>query len=158
MLTRIGFVGSRHPLMPVQRRVVRQTLEALHGQELLHGGWMGSEEEVMWIADEIGYRTIAHPSSDYPELLSAELDGNAEIRRPARSAVQTRRLVRSVRHLIVAPSACYVLPRARCGAAIRLARLRRKSLYVIYPDGRTVFERGWWEGLAPVRPIGVGSG
>ena len=139
---RIGFTGTQNGMTHRQMRAVRlciQEIVASSGNipwELHHGDCVGADAQAHHIGQELGARIIIHPpiKSD----LQANCTGAYITFPPQEYLVRNRDIVKWTQLLIAATQHDLEVLRSGTWSTIRCARRFKRSVIIVYPDGRVV--------------------
>jgi hypothetical protein len=138
MTIAIGFTGTRNGMTEAQKTAVHLLLIELFANPIEivahHGDCVGADADFHAICREVGVgKIVAHP----PDLTVMRAFTNAdEVRLPRPYLVRNGNIVFESREMIATPSGFAEERRSGTWSTIRKARLKGKSVAIVYPDGR----------------------
>jgi hypothetical protein len=106
----------------------------VHASVLHHGDCVGGDDDAAMVAEQLGYRIVAHPptSDKYRAFHQSH-----ETRRPAGYLERDRVIVAASAIVIGCPFESVEQPRGGTWYTIRYARMLHSRVLVIGPDGVT---------------------
>jgi hypothetical protein len=136
----VGFTGTRHGMTVEQGYVVAQLLEAYKPHNVHSGDCVGADVEfdhIAWLKDNGVYRH-GHP----PDDSHYRAFGRYNVLHPAKSYIERNHDIVDVCDvLLVCPRTMAEEQRSGTWATVRYARMTRKPLVIVWPDGTTTRER-----------------
>lgn len=131
----IGFSGSRHDLIPVQRDRLTSEMGAWGPVvEFHHGDCVGADEYAHSVAKTLGWRVVVHPAAGMGKL-RARVTGWDERWMAANPIHRNHDIVDAIEHLIAAPSSADPSAKSGTWATIRYARKRGTPVTIVLPTG-----------------------
>lgn len=134
---RFGFTGTRRGMTDAQRKSVFSHILQLSALrevvKLHHGQCLGSDEEVLLYAKDIGgIWTVAHPSN--LKVWTSQVDSD-ETREPKPTLIRNRDIVDECDLLIACPGEMAEVIRSGTWATIRYAREVGRRTKICWPNG-----------------------
>jgi hypothetical protein len=132
---KIGFTGTRKGMTREQLDVVEFILRRNQGpsDEFHHGDCLGADAEADKIAHSVGIPVIIHPPTEKKERAFCQLA--QQVLRPKPYIQRNHDIVDAVEMLIATPRQFDEVARSGTWATIRYARLLRRDIAIIQPDG-----------------------
>lgn len=139
---KLGFTGTQHGMTSQQRIELRRFV--LAGESIVeahHGDCIGSDcsfhRLFRWAYPRA--KVVIHPPDN--DKKRAYCEGDVTL--PTKPyLVRNHDIVDSVDYIVATPSTLTEVRRSGTWATIRYARLKKKPITIIFPDGRVLFENG----------------
>lgn len=138
----VGFTGTRKGITKPQVNRVTQALYSLGTTWFVHGGAIGADRTVHYVAQDIGIKIRIRPAEvckDTTKIIV--VDEIMEVKPPLE---RNRDIVNDVQYMLACPFGFEEEQRSGTWATIRYARLIHKPLAIIWPDGTQNLE--YWPG------------
>lgn len=129
-MAEVGFTGTRKGLTCKQRTILDKELVGV--SILHHGDCEGGDWEAWRLATIRGIKVICHPPEN-PRLRA--WTKNDEEREPLPYRERNQKIVEESERLIACPAQPFTYPGSGTWATIRMTRLAKKPLLIIFPDG-----------------------
>lgn len=126
----LGVTASRDGITDAQKEAARRLFSDF--QELHHGDCVGGDADLHHIGRTANMRIIVHPPAD--DRLRAFCDTDEE-REPQPYLVRNRDIVSESDVVMAFPKEFEEQRRGGTWATVRMARLSKKPLIIVYPDG-----------------------
>ena len=137
----VGFTGPRDGMTLRQKTEVHKSLLLLKPSHALHGLCTGADEDFHHICRELwelGIYIIGHPGMDNygksPYRAHCDVD---EIEPILPYMERNQNIVNNSDILIATPSDFVEMPRSGTWSTIRKARNKKRTLFIVFPDGTT---------------------
>lgn len=135
----LGFTGTRRGCTEPQLRGLRIVFEEgwrTGPHTLHHGDCIGADKQAHRIARELSWRIVGHPPENYSKRAMCKCD---ELRPEKSYLCRNREIVLETQALVACPQGPEQV-RSGTWYTVRFARLRRRPIYIIWPDGRITTE------------------
>lgn len=136
----IGFTGTQYGMTVEQQNRILQFLVRYDNkiQEFHHGDCIGADEEAFRLfIDHGGITTVSHP----PVVRTKRAFTASHEELPPRPYIARNHDIVDAADIVLAtPKSMKEELRSGTWATIRYARRQKKTLYIIYPDGKMVVE------------------
>jgi hypothetical protein len=134
MAEALGFTGSQKiPSFPQAQALVEVLVEATE-RVLHHGDCVGSDAIAHLLARAAGYRIVLHPPDATQKRAFCRAD---EVWEPRPYLIRNHDIVNETSRLVaVVEGAEESYPRSGAWATVRYARLWRRPITIVWPDGR----------------------
>lgn len=132
----VGFTGTRQGMTEGQKLNLGKLLQSLKWEVLHHGDCMGADEQSHEIAKISGYRRFIHPPYNDFKRAYCSLETGDSIFEPAGYHQRNMDIVHKSQLLIGAPKELNEIVRSGTWSTIRYAKRNRKSVIILFPDGR----------------------
>lgn len=134
----VGFTGPRDGMTLQQKTAVRSALVTLKPSHARHGLCTGADEQFHDICREYGLYIIGHPGMDNhgksPYRAHCDVD---EIEPVLSYMERNQNIVNNSDILIATPSGFVEIRSSGTWSTIRKARNKRRTLFIVFPDGTT---------------------
>lgn len=144
---KVGFTGTREGMTPAQKDAVYGLLDRykrlMNAEEFIHGGCPGSDREAAAYALQLGYEIIVHPGDEdqWDHYKSGEGFWH-RLYDPRPYLTRNGTIVADSAWMIATPKESSEIPRGGTWHTVRLTRMERKDLTIVFPDGSLREERG----------------
>ncbi len=149
---RIGFTGTREHLTFQQSKALRLWFEGCTARELHHGDCIGADEFAHEVVHSLrGWRIVIHPGLGPPSL-QARSTGWNELRPAKPNLERNRDIVNDTIYLVACPKGFAEERRSGTWSTVRYARLKGRSITIIWPDGTQTNEErapAWRDPVSP---------
>lgn len=134
---RLGFTGTRHGMTDQQKRSVRLLINALKPSYFNHGDCVGADVEAHDIVRDACPKSFIYV---YPAI-DREQNRESDYRAPPDKPLTRNRVIVDMSDVMIAtPRESSEMLRGGTWSTVRYARLKKKSLYLILPNGTAVKE------------------
>lgn len=135
-MTLAGFTGTRQGMTEAQKATVERLLEKdLRLTRVHHGSAIGADAEFHEIAGKVGIEVTLH-LSDRPDQ-TADCKGAVKVHAPLTPLARNRCIVAMTEYMIAAPAESLEQRRGGTWSTIRYARMVKRPVIIVYPDGNT---------------------
>ena len=145
MMVNVGFTGTQRGMTSFQKHSFATVWEAIEdniGQidEFHHGDCLGADKQAHeFTYGRYGGLVVIHPPD--VDAKRAWCAGDVE-KEPLPYLKRNQKIVDACDVLIATPNEHKEVLRSGTWATIRRARKKKKTIFIIYPDGMPVMERG----------------
>lgn len=133
----IGFTGTRDGMTEIQRKTFKELLSIYEPHEFHHGDCIGADAEAHTISKELGFFVVIHP----PRISTNRANCVGDRMEPVKEYLKRNE------DIVMASEVLFAIPKTeveeiRSGtwSTIRKARQEKKTIYIIYPEGKVVKE------------------
>lgn len=138
---KLGFTGTRLGMYEKQEAAFRQLINELKPAEFHHGDCRGADEEAAnWVTDDLDPAAtfiVSHPPID-PKLRAFACADSVHSPKPYLE--RNKNIVDETDELVACPGGFGEEQRSGTWSTIRYARIRRKKIRIIWPDGEISVE------------------
>lgn len=134
---KIGFTGTQRGMTPAQKTSFEALIQELRLTEFHHGDCIGADQDAHDIVVRRDVWVVLHPPTVIDKR--AFCVGN-EKRVPKWYLERNHDIVDETDVLIAAPGEDVEQLRSGTWATVRYARKLRRTVYLLYPDGRALIE------------------
>jgi len=131
----VGFTGTRHGMVELQRSAIRLLLLGLYrdvGVTCHHGDCIGADADFHKIARGLGFWVVGHIPSDDTHRAFCDFD---EVREPLTYMKRNRAIVDVASVVLATPFEMTEQARGGTWSTIRMARRAGRETVVVLPDG-----------------------
>jgi hypothetical protein len=140
MRRKVGFTGASGGATPRQLRHLKEHLVRLSAEgfnEFHHGLCVGADEQAAEIAQELGFRVVAHPglAADTSDLeFRSRFSRNDEVLEAKPFAFRDRDIVDATERLLAVPSTQTEDPNSGTWATVRYAKEQQRPVDLFLPQ------------------------
>ena len=139
---KVGCTATHKGLRPLQKDGIRKVLQDFYdkgARELHHGDCIGGDDQIATIAQQIGYRLVAHPGFNPKKVADTSFRAfhPSHVLLPVKPfLMRDRDIVDAVDVMVAGPLNPYEVRRSGTWTTVRYCRDKvKKPLYIVCPNG-----------------------
>src|ERR1700688_2403794 len=135
-IRKVGVTATQHGLQVKQAERARAILGERNPDEIHHGGCIGGDTELHWMATELGIPIVIHPPLDRTKMSAVVVPApGVTILAPLSYLARNAAIVADTHFVLACPRESHERLRSGTWATVRQAKKQGKPYRIVYPDG-----------------------